>query len=135
MARPQKPRLVADDAPATYFKPQGIPLYELTEITLTLDGFEAIRHVDGEGLDQVEAAALMGVSRSTLSRILAQARRTVATALSRGLALRIEGGNVRRAQARDCGHRPQASLDVAAVEEAAMPEPEGTALPDQTQDT
>ena len=59
---------------------------------LTLDGHEALRLVDVEGLDQQEAALRMNVSRSTLSRILGEARRTTATAITRGLALRIEGG-------------------------------------------
>ena len=68
MARPQKPRVVTESAPSTYFKPQGIPMYELTEIVLTLDGVEALRLVDVDGHDQVEAARRMGVSRSTLSR-------------------------------------------------------------------
>ncbi len=103
MARPQKPRTVSDDAPVSYFKPQGIPLVSLSEIVLTLDGREALRLVDVEGVDQQEAARRMNVSRSTLSRILAEARRTTATAITAGLALRIEGGSVTRG----CGHRPK----------------------------
>lgn len=110
MARPQKTRLVAGDAPASYFKPQGIPLVQLSEVVLSLDGFEALRLVDVEGFDQGEAAAVMGVSRSTLSRILAQARRTTATALTAGLALRIEGGTIARGAR--CPHRPAETLVV-----------------------
>ncbi|MBS1180779.1 MAG: hypothetical protein H6Q99_659 [Proteobacteria bacterium] len=106
MVRPQKPRLVVDDVPAGYFKPQGIPLVALREVVLTLDGCEALRLVDAEGLDQQEAARRMGVSRSTLSRILAQARRTAAAAITGGLALRIEGGTVTRPRKDLCGHRP-----------------------------
>lgn len=108
MARPIKPRFVSNDAPVSYFKPQGIPLVSLSEVVLTLDGYEALRLVDVEGLDQQEAAGRMGVSRSTLSRILAEARRTMATAVTRGLALRIEGGSVTRPRSADCGHRPKA---------------------------
>ena len=106
MARPQKPRTVTDDVPTSYFKPQGIPLYSLRETVLTLDGCEALRLVDVEGLDQQEAAQRMNVSRSTLSRILAEARRTTATAITGGLALRIEGGSVTRPKNEDCRHRP-----------------------------
>lgn len=106
MARPQKPRVVSDDVPASYFKPQGIPLVTLREVVLTRDGCEAMRLVDAEGFDQQEAARRMGVSRSTLSRILAEARRTTATAISRGLALRVEGGTITRPRGADCGHRP-----------------------------
>ena len=106
MARPQKPRVVSDDVPASYFKPQGMPLVTLREVVLTRDGCEALRLVDAEGFDQQEAARRMGVSRSTLSRILAEARRTTATAISRGLALRVEGGAIVRPRGTDCGHRP-----------------------------
>lgn len=106
MARPQKPRTVHDDVPASYFKPQGIPLYSLKETVLTLDGCEALRLVDVEGLDQSTAAERMNVSRSTLSRILAEARRTTANAITGGLALRIEGGSVTRPKNGDCRHRP-----------------------------
>lgn len=112
MARPQKPRTVSDELPASYFKPQGIPLMSLSEIVLTLDGHEALRLVDVEGLDQQEAARRMNVSRSTLSRILGEARRTTATAITRGLALRIEGGSVTRPKGGGCGHRPKETLDL-----------------------
>jgi predicted DNA-binding protein (UPF0251 family) len=37
----------------------------------------------------------MNVSRSTFSRILAQARRTMATALAEGAAIEIRGGDFR----------------------------------------
>lgn len=112
MARPQKTRTVSDELPASYFKPQGIPLVSLSEIVLTLDGREALRLVDVEGLDQQEAARRMNVSRSTLSRILAEARRTTATAITRGLALRIEGGAVSRPRDGGCGHRPKDTVDL-----------------------
>jgi predicted DNA-binding protein (UPF0251 family) len=36
----------------------------------------------------------MGISRQTFSRILGRARHTVATCLTQGLALRIDGGKV-----------------------------------------
>lgn len=125
MARPRKQRFVSDDAPVSYFKPQGIPLVSLSEVILTLDGCEALRLVDVESLDQQEAAGRMGVSRSTLSRILAEARRTVATAVTLGLALRIEGGSVTRPRA-DCGHRPKATERIGAEENASGKKTEGS---------
>ena len=45
--------------------------------------------------EQQAAAALMNVSRSTFSRILAQARKTVAMALEEGAAIEIGGGDFR----------------------------------------
>jgi len=73
-------------------------------VELTLDGLEALRLVDVEGLYQEAAAEAMGVSRATLARVLARARRAVAEALVRQHALVIGGGAVRRGQekARPC---------------------------------
>ncbi len=93
MPRPPRCRLVEDTPSVTYFKPQGIPLRDLAEVCLGVDGFEAIRLADLEGLGMEEAAARMAVSRHTFGRILAEARRAVAEALVRGRALRIAGGN------------------------------------------
>jgi predicted DNA-binding protein (UPF0251 family) len=58
-----------------------------------VEGLEAIRLADAEGMDHEESARQMGVSRPTFSRILSEARRQVARALSNGWALRIEGGD------------------------------------------
>jgi predicted DNA-binding protein (UPF0251 family) len=83
---------VADIPSVTVFKPQGVPMGQLYGVAIGLDGFEALRLVDAEGLSQEEAAARMGVSRPTLCRILGEARTMVARALSRGWAIRIELG-------------------------------------------
>lgn len=66
----------------------------MVETVLPLDGLEALRLADVEGLEQVDAAARMGISRSTFSRLLAEARSTVATALTQGWAIRIDGGPI-----------------------------------------
>jgi predicted DNA-binding protein (UPF0251 family) len=87
----------------SHFKPQGVPLRELEEVGLTLDGLEALRLADVEGLYHDAAAERMGVSRPTFGRILSQARRAVAQAITEGKALRIEGGAVEQAAA---GRRP-----------------------------
>lgn len=94
MARPHCPRRIADLPGVVYFKPAGIPLRDLEERILPLDEFEALRLADVEGLPQIEAARRMGISRQTFSRILARARTTVATCMTRGMAVRIEGGVV-----------------------------------------
>jgi predicted DNA-binding protein (UPF0251 family) len=82
---------------ATFFKPQGVSVRNLHALTLSIEGYEAFRLVDGEGLSQEEAAVLMDVSRPTLCRILMEARQTVARSLAGGMALRIEGGSYRMA--------------------------------------
>ncbi|HRY43726.1 MAG TPA: DUF134 domain-containing protein [Thermoanaerobaculia bacterium] len=94
MPRPCCRRRIAGAPPAAVFKPAGIPGRLLEEIVLGLDGLEAIRLADLEGLYQEEAAARMGVSRATFGRIVAEARRRVAEALVEGKLLRIEGGPV-----------------------------------------
>jgi predicted DNA-binding protein (UPF0251 family) len=83
---------VAGIPKATYFTPQGIPLCELVEIRLSIEGLEALRLADMEGLTTEAAAVGMGVSRHTFGRVLAEARTRVARALVGGAALRIEGG-------------------------------------------
>lgn len=94
MARPTSPRTIANLPGVVYFKPAGIPLRDLAERVLTLDEFEALRLADMDGLPQLDAAKLMGISRQTFSRILGRARQTVATSLTEGTAIRIEGGKV-----------------------------------------
>jgi len=109
MPRPRKPCCVACHPGAAYFKPRGIPLRLLDEVVLPLDGFEALRLADYEGLSQKEGAERMGVSRATFGRIVEAARRVVVDALLHGKALRIEGGEVVMAQrlfcCSDCEHR------------------------------
>lgn len=73
---------------------------------LSLDEFEALRLADVEMLPQLEAAGLMHISRQTFSRILARARRTVATCLTQGMAVRIEGGVVNLAAAGKSSSKP-----------------------------
>jgi predicted DNA-binding protein (UPF0251 family)/predicted Fe-Mo cluster-binding NifX family protein len=95
MPRPRKCRNISNTPEVTYFKPRGVPLRELAEVYLSLDGFEAIRLADHEGLSHEEAAQRMHVSRQTFGRILSAARGTVAKALVGGLALRIHSGDYR----------------------------------------
>ena len=94
----------------TVFKPTGVRARELDWTTLSLDEFEAIRLVDGEGLDQEAVARHMGVSRPTVTRILGSARAKIARVLAQGQALAIEGGPVVHRPARGrgrggCGRR------------------------------
>ena len=92
MGRPPRPRIVRHWPDAIYYKPQGVPLRVLAEVTIGLDELEALRLADREGLSQEEVGRQMQISRPTAGRILAEARRKVADALVTGKALRIEGG-------------------------------------------
>lgn len=94
MPRPFCLRRVEWTPRVTYFKPAGVPLRLLEEVTLTLDELEALRLADLEELYQEEAADRMKISRPTFGRIVESARRKVAGALVNGKALRLEGGPV-----------------------------------------
>lgn len=93
MVRPRKCRRVGAAPDVTYFKPRGVPLSNLNEIYLSVDGYEALRLADHQGLKHEDAAVQMGVSRQTFGRMLSKARRTVAQALVSGFALSIHGGD------------------------------------------
>ncbi|MBN2874626.1 MAG: DUF134 domain-containing protein, partial [Spirochaetales bacterium] len=94
MPRPLNHRRVRGGLSTSVLKPAGVPARNLTEVSLGLDGAEAIRLADLEGLYQEAAARQMGVSRQTFGRILEEARRIVADAIINGKALRIEGGQI-----------------------------------------
>jgi len=94
MSRCKKLRMVSHMPPVGVFKPAGIPVRRLVWSTLSLDEYEAMRLADLEGLTQEQVARRLGVSRPTVSRILAEARRKVAGALTYGRALVIRGGSV-----------------------------------------
>ncbi len=103
MSRPKKIRFVCQEPFISKFCPEGIS--NADEVVLTIEGYEAIRLVDFEGMDQERAAEAMNVSRPTLSRILSQARSAVAEAIVLGKTLRIEGGNYELCPLKRCGHR------------------------------
>jgi len=90
MARPMKCRCIKCRLNAYYFKPRGIPLMDLEEVSLRMDELEAIRLADYQGLYHQEAAAKMKISRATFGRVLEAARRKVAEAILQGKALKIE---------------------------------------------
>lgn len=93
--------------PAIY-KPVGVPLRDVDHVVLSPEELESLRLADLEGHYQEQAAAQMGVSRSTFQRTVIEARRKVAQALVEGMALQIEGVTVRVRPVRwhcdDCHH-------------------------------
>jgi len=89
MPRPPHPRRIDRNLDVVGFKPIGRPVWETPSVTLGLDGLEALRLADLEGLYQEAAAEQMGVSRPTFARILTRARAAVAEALVEGKVLVI----------------------------------------------
>jgi len=108
MPRPRKRRRVWHEPLPVIFKPVGIPLDGLETITLLHEELEAMRLIDLDGHYQEDAAEQMGISRSTIQRIVTEARRKVTQALVAGTALHIEGGTFRvpavHWQCDDCTH-------------------------------
>ena len=108
MPRPRKRRTVSDVPRCTRFKPVGRRLDETDEVRVLTEELEALRLKDLEGLDQLESAERMGVSRPTFQRVLRSARAKVARALIDGLTIRVEGGDyevaARELHCRACGH-------------------------------
>lgn len=90
--RRRRTRCIGFDPGFLCFKPCGRPGTGLATVELRPDELEALRLADLEGLYQEACAARMGVSRTTLSRTLAQARRKVAEALIQGKRLVVAPG-------------------------------------------
>jgi len=95
MPRPKKCRHIGCNPRVFYFKPRGIPLFQLEETGLDMDELEAIRLADYEGMYHEDGAEKMNISRATFGRILNNARRKVADAIVNGKALRIEGLSIK----------------------------------------
>lgn len=89
MPRPFKNRRIRGKPNSDYFKPAGIPLKELEEITLTMDEFEAIRLNDFQQIDQKISAEKMQISQPTFHRILNSGRQKIAEAITKGKAIKI----------------------------------------------
>jgi predicted DNA-binding protein (UPF0251 family) len=82
--RCKKPRHCCCTFKGRAFKPTGVALPEIEQVALFRDELEALKLCDLDGLTQKEAGEKMGVSRGTVQRILAAARRKAAMALSQG---------------------------------------------------
>ena len=90
MPRPRMKRRVDFEPNVVYFKPQGIPLRELEEVTLTYEEMQALKLVNIQGLGQKEAAEKMNISQPIFFRELRDATKKVTEALVEGKAIKIE---------------------------------------------
>ncbi|MBD3252200.1 DUF134 domain-containing protein [Candidatus Pacearchaeota archaeon] len=93
MPRPRRIRRIFFQPDVTYFKPAGIPISHLNQITLSFDELEAIRLIDSEEMEQTKAAKKMKISQSTLSRLIKNGRKKLSDALTKGYSIKIQGGN------------------------------------------
>jgi len=90
MVRPRLCRRVRIRPKTYYYKPRGIPLFQLKEVSISKEELEALRLNDYLELNQTKSAKKMNTSQSTFQRILVSARKKVAEVLVKGKALRIE---------------------------------------------
>ena len=95
MPRPRRKRRIRFSPDATYFKPRGVPLRVLEEVSLAPDEMQALKLHDVDGLNQTKSAAKMNISQPTFNRILNRAYHKVAKALVQGKAIRIELPSIR----------------------------------------
>lgn len=87
--RPRKPRcLDAEHQPKKFICTTTPPL--TPEITLSYDELEALKLVDLQGLSQEEAGLKMNISRGTIWRLLEQAHKKIAEALTTGKTITIK---------------------------------------------
>ena len=105
MARPRKWRKVCSLPESNRFGPLGAEREPDKLISMTVDEYETIRLIDLEGFNQEECSEQMGVARTTVQGIYAEARIKLAQSLVNGKTLIIEGGEYRicGGQGNGCG--------------------------------
>ena len=109
MARPRKFRRVCHYPDNLSFAPVGeTPGKE--PVILTVEEYEAIRLIDHDGCSQEQCAQFMGVARTTVQQIYADARQKLAAMLVEGLPLQIEGGDFRLCDGENPCYRSSCTL-------------------------
>lgn len=93
MPRPKIKRRIKFNPTVRYFKPRGIPLVNLEEVSLLPDEIEALKLHDVDELEHKEAAGKMNISQPTFGRVLDSAYKKIAEALIKGKAIRIESND------------------------------------------
>ncbi|MEE1186543.1 MAG: DUF134 domain-containing protein [Acutalibacteraceae bacterium] len=96
MPRPKRCRRVCSEPQFCCFSPAGVEQPE--ETVLTVDEYEVIRLVDYEKKSHEQCAAVMNISRTTVTEIYEKARYKIAECLVRGKQLNINGGNYKICQ-------------------------------------
>ena len=89
MPRPKLNRTICHSPSVTYFKPRGIPVFELGIVKMTAEEVEALRLKNVNQLSQTECAEKMNTSQSTLQRILSSAYNKMSDAIVNGKAIEI----------------------------------------------
>ena len=90
--RRKKVRYIQKMPKTAQFSPRGNP-GRPDEVQLNIDHYEAIKLADHQGYNQSEGAKAMGISRPTFGRILREARKILADALTNSKIIRIRTGD------------------------------------------
>ena len=102
MARPRKCRMVCHFPQTLAFHPEGISGAE-DPVIMTVEEYETIRLIDGEGLSQEQCSEQMGIARTTVQQIYAAARKKLAHMLVQGRPLEITGGDYQLCSGKNSG--------------------------------
>lgn len=90
--RPRKKKIVHEQPRIDHFSPNGRP-GKLDETIVVTEEYEALRLHDYLGMQQNEAARMMGISQQSFSRIVRTARKKLSGAIVTASVIRIEGGD------------------------------------------
>ncbi len=90
--RPRKKKIIHQQPSIDHFSPRGRP-GRPDESVVAMEEFEAIRLHDYLGMQQKEAAQMMGISQQSFSRIVREARKKVSGAIVNAKIIRIDGGD------------------------------------------
>lgn len=93
MPRPQRCRRVCSEPEYSCFEPEGVTNPE--SVVLSVDEYEVIRLVDFEKQNHEQCAAVMDISRTTVTEIYERARYKISDCIVNGKQLVISGGNYR----------------------------------------
>ena len=90
--RPKKKKIIHQQPSIDHFSPRGRP-GRPDEAIVAMEEYEALRLHDYLGMQQKEAARMMGISQQSFSRVVREARRKVSGAIVEAKIIRIEGGD------------------------------------------
>ena len=93
MPRPIKIRRLIAPQRDISFSPAGFTKDNGKTITLLTEEYEAIKLIDYEEMNHLQASKILGISRPTLTRIYGKARKKIAECLAESKELKVEGGN------------------------------------------
>ena len=113
--RPKKRKIVRGQPRIDHFSPRGRP-GRPDEVVIAVEEYEAMRLADHLGLDQRAAAAMMGISQQSFSRIVRKVRGVVADAIVNAKIIRIEGGDYINKRSMDIANKLKRRVSTGAIE-------------------